>query len=857
MTTHRYASWYRRGLAAARKSSAVAGANPIVAANLTIDGVARDVSVTLHGPGDVAGLGAHAIVRREPAPGAVGVGPEGLPFVELSPPDLPWRFSPGGTPAPAGALSPWLALVVVPAKEPFGPKSGAVLPVLDTTRGELPDPRDAWAWAHVQIEEPAGGLTSPQIAPYLRDHPDRAVARLVCPRKLEVKTSYRACLVPLFESGRRTGLGIAVGDAGIGFAWGATAVAATPVSLPVYDAWLIETAEPDDFEVIARRLRARDATELFAPLAVDVRLAAGHAEPVVATMFGLLRPQLGATSLPLATEIATALEPQVTTDNAAEPAIGPPLYAAAQTGRQSLAGAPAWQRELNLDPRRRAQAAAGAEIVRADQEQLVADARAAAGELSRANALVRGAQLAALVAQRLHDRHVAPRPPHRVLSTLWPVLAGTPVAATAAAPAPGAAAMLSPALRRLARPAGPLARGRVAGAMWSRLGRGLSLSVGETALAAAATPARVAVTTASATTLFVAANPARTAEIRTGLAERAARSVGVMAPALTVAPTTPADTTGLATQALAATHAIGVAKRVGARIDGVPQLTMVAQLAELKPAIDLSRPLSDRLAQLRPEMFAPGLSALPVDTVCVLTVDQAAVRAILAGANDELSRELAWRGVAIDRRTTLLRQLWTRGTRDPIAHDVPPIDQWTGALDPQAAGSEWTVFLVRSELVRRFPTAIYFCLPAIFDPAVGRKPDSSAAPLMPTVQGLATPELAYIGFQRPSAVLAGDPAWSSSLPSAPPGFYFAIQERPTHTRFGLDVPTPGRAPGTMWPDLAWSDVTASPYISLDLAKAPHGFPAHPGWRASSAAMAAITERPAVRVAFHVQELLHR
>jgi hypothetical protein len=856
MTTHRYVSWYRRGVAALRTDGTVVGANPVVAANLTLDGVAKELTLTLHGPGDIAGLAAHAIVRRDPAPTALGAGPEGIPFVELSPPDLPWRFSPGATPGTAvGKVTPWLALVVVPASEPFGPKSGALVPVLDTTRGELPDPREAWAWAHVQIEEPAGGLTSAQVPGYLRDHPDRAVARLLCPRKLDAKSRYRACIVPLFEAGRRAGLGIAVGDAGITAAWDGAADVTTAVSLPVYDSWAIETGEVDDFEAIARRLRARDADDLFAPLAVDVRAVAASPMPVVATMFGLVRPPNGTTTLPTPDVIAGVLEPMVTTDDSVEPAIGPPLYAAAQTKRESLAGAPQWQRELNLDPRRRAQAAAGAAIVRVDQEQLVAAARAAVGELARANAIVRGTQLATLVAQRLHERHIAPRRPDRIIATLWPVLAGTATATAAAAPAAGATAMLSPQLRRLARPAGPLARGRTGGAMWSRLGRDLTLTINETVLANAATPALIAVTVPNVAVMAPAPSPARVAEVRAGLAERASRPLGLFAAALAVETTVAVNATTVAASALSAAHPVGIATRVGERIEGMPVLTAVAELAELRPAIDLSRPLSDRLAQLKPEMFAPGLAELPPDTVTVLTVDQGAVRAILAGANDELSRELAWRGIAIDRSATLLRQLWTRGTRDPIAHDVSPIDQWTGALDPQSPADALTVFLVRSELVRRFPTALYLCLPAIADDEHGRKPDPNAVPLMPTVQGLATPELAYIGFARPLAALAGDPAWTPGS-TLPIGWYFAIQERPMHTRFGLDATKhPTHA---TWPDLSWDEVSTHPYIGLgpdDIV--PTGYPTTPAWRASSASMAAIVERPAVRIAFHVQELLAR
>src|SRR5690606_4916721 len=97
MTAHRFVSWIRTGVAAARSTATVAGANPTVAARISVDGTGRDIAVTLHGPGDIAGLTASAIVRRDPAPDSLGVSPNGIPFVELWPADLPWRFSPSPT----------------------------------------------------------------------------------------------------------------------------------------------------------------------------------------------------------------------------------------------------------------------------------------------------------------------------------------------------------------------------------------------------------------------------------------------------------------------------------------------------------------------------------------------------------------------------------------------------------------------------------------------------------------------------------------------------------------------------------------------------------------------------------------
>ncbi len=853
MTTHRYVSWYRRGLAALRNDAGadMRGESPTVAATVVFQSAPHDVTVTLHGPGDVASLAPGAIVRRDPAPSALGVSPAGIAFVEMWPPDLPWRFSPAGTPgARTGQLTPWLALVVVPASTPFGPRSGATVPMLETTRGELPDPTKLWAWAHVQIEEPEGGLTSQQVPTALRDHPETAVARLLAPRRLEPKTKYRACVVPVFEAGRRAGLGDDVAGAGTDLAWKVGAPASEPVMLPVYDSWLIETGVAEDFEVIARRLRARDADTLFSPLQVDVRAVAGGTEPVLATTFGVVRPKQGTTVLPQAQAIAATLEPWLSTDVSAEPTVGPPLYGAAHTNAENLDNAERWQKDLNLDPRRRAQAAAGAEIVRADQEQLVADARAAAGELDRANILVRGAQLATLLSQRLLERHVTPRSPQRVLCTLWPLLAGTPASAAAAAPAPAATSLLSPAMRRLSRPAGPLARGRVGGGAWARLGHDLALEVRATPLADAATLDTVRNTTPTVM-IFPTPLPAtRLAQIQARLAIRVARPVQT----ITMPLTRPPDAAAIAVEAQAAAAPIGIARRVNDRVAGLPLITNLVSFVELRTAPDLSRPLADRLAQLRPELFAPGLAEVPPDSVAVLTVEPAAVQAVLVGANDELTRELRWRGVSIERKATLLRQMWPRANGKP-AHDIAPISEWTGGLGDALEQGPVTVFIVRSELVRRFPTAVYSCLRAVANADVGRRPDDvTVAPLFPMFQGMATPDLAYVGFGRSLEDLVGDPDWEPGR-TTDPGWYFAIQERPGHTRFGLDATRPS-PPSGEWTDLSWLDLPADARFP-DLDTPPSGFLTSPEWGATATGMAAITERPAVRAAFHVNEFVAR
>ena len=86
----------------------------------------------------------------------------------------------------------------------------------------------------------------------------------------------------------------------------------------------------------------------------------------------------------------------------------PPIYGDFQAGADGeLPGAPrAWLRDLNLDPAWRVAAGLGALVVQRLQEQFVASAWDQAGELERANAMLRQAQLARTTTSAVRDKHL-------------------------------------------------------------------------------------------------------------------------------------------------------------------------------------------------------------------------------------------------------------------------------------------------------------------------------------------------------------------------------------------------------------------------------------------------------------------
>ena len=136
------------------------------------------VNVRLYGPGDVTGLNAAQIVRRDPAPGTTRFEPGYMPQVQFARADVPWLFTPAAPGTTRTRLRPWLVLVAVRRGTAARLRPGSPLPVLelDDPAAELPDLTQSWAWAHAQITGLAAGA---RPADALAADPGRAGSRLV------------------------------------------------------------------------------------------------------------------------------------------------------------------------------------------------------------------------------------------------------------------------------------------------------------------------------------------------------------------------------------------------------------------------------------------------------------------------------------------------------------------------------------------------------------------------------------------------------------------------------------------------------------------------------------------------------
>lgn len=497
-TTYSFLPWLRSGLAALTPLAPLPPPPPAIATppgRVRLNVVLRvtkgaqrasasevqvGMNVHLYGPGDVVGIDRREVIRTDPQNQAADFESNFFPLIEFDTPEFPWLFSPGYKPVEPHRLTPWICLVVI-RKGPsmkFSPTTSGPLPVLELPDArELPKLAEAWAWAHAQVVRAGDAVTT-----VLAQHPARTLSRLMCPRRLEPNASYVAFVVPTFEAGRQAGLGEAV-TATTQPAWPVSDPTG-PLRLPVYYHWEFTTGPGDDFESLARRLKPGSLPAAFGTLPVDASVPGGGlpaASPAMVPFPGVLGPA-GATqagwpdSSGAAVTFQAALRTRlVAPAGTSEVVVSPPIYGGGHAGSPTTLPAsgspPSWRAQLNLDPRYRAAAALGTEVVQAHQEELVAAAWAQLGEIERANQLLRNAQLARAIGEANYARRVRPLPHESLLHLTGPahsrlrLSTGTVRKLVHETALPDSAA--STAFRKVFRPAGPITR-RVAGSTSAR-----------------------------------------------------------------------------------------------------------------------------------------------------------------------------------------------------------------------------------------------------------------------------------------------------------------------------------------------------------------------------------------------------
>lgn len=483
LASYSFVPWLRQGLAAGigrvdGEASTDVHVRVPVAVTLNTN-LAATAPLALFGPGEVTGIDPGVIARVFPMPNAFDVESNYFPLIEFEQPDLPWRYTPARA-AATDRLRPWFCLIVlredeIAKFEETGPDGR--LPVVTVASGEsLPLLEQSWAWAHVQVSGAQGQVMNAAVLKgLLASAPERVIARLLSPRRLEPNLRYRAMLVPAFERGRLAGLREDVSGDGLVPAWSATGA---QIRLPVYFHWHFGTGVAGDFEFLARQLQPRQLPPGIGtrPLdASDPGLGLPPASNGPVTLEGALVPprfERSAWDGPVPTTFRTRLAQLLNTPARllAQPGgtriVAPPLYGRWPARREelSLDAAPArpWFHTLNKDPRNRVPAGLGTRVIQTLQRQLMASAWLQVDGIREANQKLRNAQFARASAEQMFSRHVDVPDDVTAMSITSPLHAKVRASPTTIAArlqaSPVAPGLLTPQFRRVSRGAGPLAR---------------------------------------------------------------------------------------------------------------------------------------------------------------------------------------------------------------------------------------------------------------------------------------------------------------------------------------------------------------------------------------------------------------
>jgi hypothetical protein len=932
--------WTRQGAAALIQTpdtlGALAGSATLTAAVVVNGSPAASQAVRVLGPSDVTGLSPRDIVRREPQPNARSFESNHFVTIEFDRPDFPWLF----TPARAGdnaRLRPWLCLVVVRLQDGVTVHAGvnATLPIIEiaapaVSTDELPDLSESWLWAHSQVTA-SDNADANALRTTLAGDSSLSLSRLICPRLLEPDTDYIACLVPAFEAGRKAGLGLPVDSSeALQPAWSSDPNTAGTVTLPLYDSWTFRTGDGGDFKSLAQLLHAEPAPQGLGQRPIDIShpgFALPSTFPAGATLGleGALRAMTAVDAPPWPTgaqqPFQSALADIVNTPAtlpSGDPLLAPPLYGRWHAARDAakLTPPPTWFDELNLDPRYRALAAFGTLVVQEHQEALMASAWQQAGDLQAANRRMQQLQMSVTVGQSLQTRHLDRMDTDALIRVTAPVMgrlrasvtAGevapmTVVAQFANAPVPTQA--MTPAVRKLTRPSGPLARrvmsaarvstgvntgitavtagagaGVTAGvnvgikSFVSSLNVQISIPVGIFALPHMSTFNTLIAALPSASIRGYQAVTSDTVTSQPGGPQFQLMPEGTRIPMPVAVPIAagvpqPDNPVGAAFRAAAIAHlqklnpgrrwpiqpmfrlspvnfdtvraqiqaqiqasltVTALARAVVTTSGGASPAPSATPLNTVMHAPKFPQPMYEPLRDISQDLLLPGLNGVPANAVIGLSTNPRFVDAYLVGLNTEMGHELLWRGYPTDQRGTYFDQFWDTSCAVSPQPDILPIDQWaTRALGASTGTAQGRfVMLMRSELLRRYPTATIYAAPAVRvngqrvpDPNV----DNEVHPLF---RGSMSPDVTFIGFNLTSTQVAGGP-------NAGEGYFIVIQQQPTEPQFGLDA---GKAPSGH----TYLPTASGQPAGIDL----RGFQ----WRQNSAHMAGITRRLPVRIAIH-------
>lgn len=442
---YQFHSWSRRGISANINDTDDLGAGTVhtkeratvsVTLKANADEVKKDFS--LIGPGDIIGVNRDMIIRTEPLNWITDFEPNYLTFIEFYDEDFPWRYTPA---KPDGEkLRPWLALVVLKEDEFERTKRQLPLPSINIiNKSAMPAAAETWLWAHVHsnVDIPDEELSDYEsflesLNTATKKDPDGLFSRLMCPRHLSENTGYYAFLIPAFETGRLAGLEQPTDTVDAQQpAWQADG---TCGEMPVYYEWFFHTGNNADFESLVKLLEPRAMDSRVGIRAMDASqpgfVKANGSGPLSGTspaligLEGALRaPTMVPTVFPdppasdaFQQELEEVINLGETTEaNMTEdPIVTMPFYGKNHAKQHPTDPLPlditknGWPHALNKDPRTRAAAGFGTNVIQENQETYMKKAWQQVEKINEANRKLRETRSAIAVSinyfQALYSR---------------------------------------------------------------------------------------------------------------------------------------------------------------------------------------------------------------------------------------------------------------------------------------------------------------------------------------------------------------------------------------------------------------------------------------------------------------------